>query len=145
MGARLTAVKSNAHLNQSPSRKSNSSSAAKKFAAICGSPKPTYRVYNSLPLEPILSQMNPVNILSLMFTIPNFSIIFSYKASSSKRSPPFRCSKYCLFVLCIVCSIYCLFVLCIVYSMYCLFVLCIVYLFYALFLFYVLFIVYYKK
>ena len=64
---------------------------AKKFAAFCGSPKPTNRVYNSLTLEPILSQMNPVHILPIMFTIPYFSIILSYQASSSKRSPSFRC------------------------------------------------------
>jgi hypothetical protein len=64
----------NNSMMQSPPWESNSHSASKEIPGPLWNPKIQYCVYNSPPLDPILSQMNPVHILTSYFFNMHFHI-----------------------------------------------------------------------
>jgi len=79
-------------MEQSPPREINSNSASKEISRLLWNPNVHYRVHNSLPLFPTLSQMNPVHILPSYFFQTHYNIIFPFILRSSEWSLLFRFS-----------------------------------------------------
>jgi hypothetical protein len=85
----------NTHTNaiqQSPSLKANSHPATQKIPHVLWNPKVCYRVHNSAPLVPILSQIHPVHNFPHYFPKIHSNIIFPSTPGSSEWSLPFRFS-----------------------------------------------------
>jgi hypothetical protein len=74
---------------QSPSWEADSHSASQEISRLLWNPKVHYRVHNSPPLLPILSQLHAVHTFLLYFSNIHFNIIFSYTPRSSKWYLPF--------------------------------------------------------
>jgi hypothetical protein len=79
-------------IKQSPSSEAKSLSAIQEILCLLWKPKVDFRVHNSLPLVPILSQFNPVHTLQPYFLMINSNIIFPPTTTSSGWSLPFRFS-----------------------------------------------------
>jgi hypothetical protein len=77
---------------QSPSWKANNHSASQE-THLSSKPKLHYRVYNSPPLDPTLSQINPVRTFLLYFHKINSNVIFPSTLTSSELFLPFRFSN----------------------------------------------------
>jgi hypothetical protein len=73
-------------MEQSPSREAGSYS--QKILLLLN-PKIYYHVHNSLLLDPVLSQMNPVHILTLLSSI-HLNVILLTMPTSYKQSLPCR-------------------------------------------------------
>jgi hypothetical protein len=73
-----------------PSWKANGSSASLEIPQILWNPKVHYRVHNSLPLAPFLSQINPVHALTSHLFKANFNIIIPSTPKSFKLRLYFR-------------------------------------------------------
>jgi hypothetical protein len=88
-------------LELSPSWKATTYSATKNFPNILYDPNFHYRVHKSLPLVPILSQINPVHVTPSYFSKINFNIIFLPTCRSSQRCFSWFPSKrkYIIFIL----------------------------------------------
>jgi hypothetical protein len=63
-------------MEQSPSREANSHSASPEIPPFLWNPKVHYRVHNSPPLIPILSQMKPVHNFPSYFPNIQSNVIF---------------------------------------------------------------------
>ena len=63
---------------QSPSLEASTSSASQEMSCILWNPKVHYRVHNSPPHVPILSQINPVHPLATDFLMINFNVVVPY-------------------------------------------------------------------
>ena len=93
---------------QSPSAGATRLSACQEIRRTLWKPKVNHRVHRSLSPVPILSQMNPVHILSSYFFMMHLSVILPSMTSSSKwplslRSPhqtPARTSPVSIRALC---------------------------------------------
>jgi hypothetical protein len=68
----------------------NVANSVKKLPRLLSKPKVHYRVYKSLPILPILSQMHPVHNLLPYFPKMHSDIIFPFTPRSSECSLPFR-------------------------------------------------------
>jgi hypothetical protein len=75
---------------QSPFPEVNSCSASQEIPCLSWNPKVHYCVHNSLPLVPILSQMNPVDSPPPDFPKIHSNIILPSMPRSSEWSLPFR-------------------------------------------------------
>jgi hypothetical protein len=82
-------------VEQSPSWEANDHS-AKKFYSIYGPPKVHYHVHNSLPLVPILSQMNPLHTFPHYVSKIHYNIIFRVVSSLPNFQPKF-CTYFSYF------------------------------------------------
>jgi len=78
-------------MQQSPSWEANSHSTSQEVPHLLWNPKVHYHVHNSPPLVPIVSQMNPVNILPYLPEVHR-NIICPSTARSSEWSLSFRFS-----------------------------------------------------
>jgi hypothetical protein len=76
----------------SPSWEANSHSASQEIPCHLWNPIVHYRTHNSLPLVPILRQMNPVHTFPPYFPKIHSNIIFPSTPRSSERSLSFRFS-----------------------------------------------------
>jgi hypothetical protein len=71
-------------MEQNPSSERNSLSASPEILSLLWNPKVHYRIQNSLPRVPILSQMHPVHNLTPNSPKIHFNIILLYVPMSSK-------------------------------------------------------------
>jgi len=78
-------------MEQSPYQEINGRSGSQEILCL-RYPNVHYRVHKSLPLDPILSRMNPVHILTPFFFKINFNIIPTSKPRSPKLSLSFMFS-----------------------------------------------------
>jgi len=77
-------------MKQSPSGKANRFSASQELPRILGNSKAHYRIHNSPPPLPILSQLDPVHTPTPYFLKIYRNIIFSSKSGSGKWSLSLR-------------------------------------------------------
>jgi len=77
-------------MEQSPLSETISHSASQKIARILWNPKVHYRVHNSSPLDPILSQIEQCHNFPSYFHKIRSNIILPSTPRSSKWSLPFR-------------------------------------------------------
>jgi hypothetical protein len=75
-------------MGQCPYWKANSCSASQEIPRLLWNPEVHYRVHNSLPMDTILSKMNPVHTLTSYFHKDHFNIIIP----STLRSPKWSVS-----------------------------------------------------
>jgi len=73
-------------MEQSPSCETDSHSAGQEITCLLWKPKFHYRIHNSPLEDPILSQLNLVNIITTRFCKIHFSVIHTYTPSSSNFS-----------------------------------------------------------
>jgi hypothetical protein len=85
-------------MEKSPSWEANSHPASEKNPRLLWIPKVHYRVHNSPPLIPILSQMNPVHTFPPHFLKTQSNIIFP-SVLRSEWSVPFRFHDYNFIIL----------------------------------------------
>jgi hypothetical protein len=76
-------------MEQSPSWEANSCTASQDIPCLLWKPKVHYRVENSQPLAPILSQMHAVHTFPPYFPKIHSNIVLHFMLRSSKRSPTF--------------------------------------------------------
>jgi len=81
------------YMEQSPSWDADSLSASQEIPLVLCNPKVHYSVHNRPPLVPVLSQMNPVHILSLYFYNIHSNVILPSTPTASERCLSFRCSN----------------------------------------------------
>ena len=77
--------------------RSNSSSSSQEIPHILRSTKAHYRIYNSLPLVPTLSQINPVHVLRTKLLMIHFNIILHLQLGLTRGLFP---SHFCTKTLC---------------------------------------------
>jgi len=78
---------------QTTSWEANGRSATQKIPRLLLNPKVHYHVHNSPPMDPILSNMNPVHNFQLYFPKVPSNITFPSMCRCSKWSLPFRFSQ----------------------------------------------------
>jgi hypothetical protein len=83
-------------MQQSPFREANSHSAGQEVTRILWNPKIHYRVHNSRPLVPILSQMNPVHNFPPYFPKIRSNIILPSSPRSTDFFPSIFYSIFCI-------------------------------------------------
>jgi hypothetical protein len=81
-------------MEQNPSSEANSLSASQEFPRLSWNLKVHYCVHNSLPLVPILSQMNPVQTSPHYFPKIYFIVILPSTLRSSEWFLPFEFSDH---------------------------------------------------
>jgi hypothetical protein len=77
-------------MEQSPSWEANSFSASQEIPRLLWNPKVHYRIYNSPPPVPILSQLSPVHVHPSHISKIHFDINLTSTPGSPKRSPSLR-------------------------------------------------------
>jgi hypothetical protein len=80
-------------MEQSPSENLILHLACQEIPRLLWNPKIHYRVQNSLPPVPILSQMNQIHTLQPFFLTFHFNIILPSSSVPSDWSHPFRLSN----------------------------------------------------
>jgi hypothetical protein len=73
-------------MGQRPPGEAKSHSASQKIPRLLRNPKVYYRVHNSLPLDPILSQLNPIYAPTLYFFKTHVNAIYSFTLISYNRA-----------------------------------------------------------
>jgi hypothetical protein len=76
-------------MEQGPFQKPNSQSVSQDIPLLLGNFKDDYHAHMSLPLDLILSQMNPMHILTSYLLKIHFNIILQCITKSLKWFPPF--------------------------------------------------------
>jgi len=89
--------------------RSNSSSSSQEIPHILRSTRDHYRIYNSLPLVPTLSQINPVHILRTKLLMMHFNITLHLQLGLTRGLFPsrFHTKTLCASLLAQMCHMLC--------------------------------------
>jgi hypothetical protein len=84
-------------MEQSPSWEANSHSGSQEVPRLLWDPKVHYRVHNSPPIVPVLSQMHPIHIFPPHFHKIHSNIIFLPTVRYSQITQSFDFGRFSLY------------------------------------------------